>query len=87
MAKKDKKSKSVMPDVPSAGAEEPTFIQIISKEDEKLLHDTKVPSVLPVLPLRNNVLFPGEIIPITLGRRKSIDLVKEATTTVGSSER
>lgn len=78
MAKKDKKSKSVMPDVPSAGAEEPTFIQIISKEDEKLLHDTKVPSVLPVLPLRNNVLFPGEIIPITLGRRKSIDLVKEA---------
>lgn len=78
MAKKDKKSKSVMPDVPSAGAEEPTFIQIISKEDEKMLHDTKVPPSLPILPLRNNVLFPGEIIPITLGRRKSIDLVKEA---------
>lgn len=78
MAKKEKKSKSVMPDMPSAGAEEPTFIQIISKEDERLLHSTKVPAVLPILPLRNNVLFPGEIIPITLGRRKSIDLVKDA---------
>ncbi|MCH5244102.1 MAG: endopeptidase La [Lentimicrobiaceae bacterium] len=78
MAKKKEKSKSVMPDVPSAGAEEPTFIQIISKEEEKDLHNTKVPAFLPILPLRNNVLFPGEIIPITIGRRKSIDLVKEA---------
>ncbi|MDE5574295.1 MAG: endopeptidase La [Bacteroidales bacterium] len=78
MAKKDKKSKSVMPDVPSAGAEEPTFIQIISKEEETDLRNTKVPALLPILPLRNNVLFPGEIIPITIGRRKSIDLVKEA---------
>ena len=78
MAKKDKKSKSVMPEVPSAGAEEPTFIQIISKEEETDLRNTKVPALLPILPLRNNVLFPGEIIPITIGRRKSIDLVKEA---------
>lgn len=78
MAKKDKKIKSVMPEVPSAGAEEPTFIQIISKEEETDLRNTKVPALLPILPLRNNVLFPGEIIPITIGRRKSIDLVKEA---------
>ncbi|MBD5392157.1 endopeptidase La [bacterium] len=67
-----------MPEVPSAGAEEPTFIQIISKEEETDLRNTKVPALLPILPLRNNVLFPGEIIPITIGRRKSIDLVKEA---------
>ncbi|MCM1532337.1 MAG: endopeptidase La [Bacteroides sp.] len=78
MAKKDKKKDPVMPDMPSSGADEPTFIQIISKEDAEAMGDTKVPATLPILPLRNNVLFPGEIIPITIGRRKSIDLINAA---------
>ncbi|MCM1042460.1 MAG: endopeptidase La [Bacteroides sp.] len=78
MAKKDKKKDPVMPDMPSSGADEPTFIQIISKEDAEAMGDTQVPATLPILPLRNNVLFPGEIIPITIGRRKSIDLINAA---------
>lgn len=78
MAKK-KKEKPVMPDIPSSGADEPTYIQIISRdEEEKMKQSIKIPALLSILPLRNNVLFPGEIIPITLGRSKSIDLMKEA---------
>src|SRR5437763_10180914 len=38
----------------------------------------EVPEILPILPLRNSVLFPGSIIPIDVGRRKSVRLVEEA---------
>jgi ATP-dependent Lon protease len=38
----------------------------------------EIPDVLPVLPLRNSVLFPGSIIPIDVGRRKSVRLVEDA---------
>ncbi len=37
-----------------------------------------IPDVLSILPLRNSVLFPGSIIPIDVGRRKSVKLVEEA---------
>ncbi len=53
------------------------FMTLISEEDEKTLGKTKVPEVLAILPLRNTVLFPGVIIPITVGREKSIKLIKE----------
>src|ERR1044071_7942410 len=38
----------------------------------------EIPDTLPILPLRNSVLFPGSIIPIDVGRRKSVRLVEEA---------
>src|SRR5205814_893893 len=38
----------------------------------------EIPDVLPILPLRNTVLFPGSIIPIDVGRRKSVRLVEDA---------
>ena len=38
----------------------------------------EIPDVLPILPLRNSVLFPGSIIPIDVGRRKSVRLVEDA---------
>ncbi len=38
----------------------------------------EIPDILPILPLRNSVLFPGSIIPIDVGRRKSVRLVEEA---------
>jgi len=40
--------------------------------------DVEVPSTIPILPLRNSVLFPGSIIPIDVGRRKSVRLVEDA---------
>jgi ATP-dependent Lon protease len=57
---------------------ETEFIPLLSSEDEELINAEKVPDVLPILPLRNTVLFPGVVIPITVGRDKSINLIKEA---------
>ncbi len=54
------------------------FITMISNDDEQALKNTIIPDSLPVLPLRNTVLFPGVIIPITVGREKSIRLIREA---------
>lgn len=54
------------------------FIPLLSAEDEQLMNNELVPDELAILPLRNAVLFPGVVIPITVGRDKSIRLVKEA---------
>jgi len=53
------------------------FIPLISEEDEEEMKNVEVPEVLPLLPLKNTVLFPGVVIPITVGRNKSLSLVKE----------
>jgi ATP-dependent Lon protease len=53
------------------------FIPLLSSEDEEKINKEDVPSILPILPLRNTVLFPGVVIPITVGRDKSIKLIKE----------
>ncbi len=54
------------------------FIPLLSAEDEDQLNREKLPDVLKLLPLRNTVLFPGVVIPITVGRDKSIILIKDA---------
>jgi len=54
------------------------FIPLMSTEDEEQINAEKVPEILPILPLRNTVLFPGVVIPITVGRDKSIKLIKDA---------
>jgi ATP-dependent Lon protease len=56
---------------------ETEFIPLMSPEDEVLINAEKIPETLPILPLRNTVLFPGVVIPITVGRDKSIRLIKE----------
>ena len=58
--------------------QEPEFIPLISEEEEDHLNNESVPDTLPILPLRNNVLFPGVVIPITIGRDKSIKLIEDA---------
>jgi ATP-dependent Lon protease len=58
--------------------QEPEFIPLISDEEEEIMNKEKVPELLPILPLRNNTLFPGVVIPITVGRDKSIKLIEEA---------
>ncbi len=62
----------------SAMDEDTEFIPLLSSEDEDQMNNEKVPDELSILPLRNTVLFPGVVIPITVGRDKSIKLVKEA---------
>ncbi len=54
------------------------FIPLMSMEDEKSIQQEDIPDELSILPLRNTVLFPGVIIPITVGREKSIQLVRSA---------
>jgi len=57
------------------------LIQLISPEDEKEDAKKEYPKEIPILPIRNTVLFPGVVIPITVGRQKSIKLVKKAYNT------
>ncbi len=54
------------------------LIQIVQSGNSEELLDENLPEELPVLPIRNTVLFPGVVIPITVGRQKSIKLVKKA---------
>ena len=60
------------------GSDSEELIQIISPEDNQELTEDKLPKKLSVLPIKNTVLFPGVVLPITVGRTKSIRLVKRA---------
>jgi ATP-dependent Lon protease len=62
----------------SAIDQDAELIPLMTEEDEQRLNSEAMPDVLSVLPLRNTVLFPGVVIPITVGRDKSIKLIKEA---------
>lgn len=57
--------------------DETEYIPLLSEEEEEDLKKMNIPDVLPILPLRNTVLFPGVVIPITVGRNKSLRLVQE----------
>lgn len=58
--------------------DEPDFIPLLSHEEEEQMNTEPMPEVLPILPLRNTVLFPGMVIPITVGRDRSIKLIKDS---------
>tara|TARA_Y100001933_G_scaffold47883_1_gene46306 strand:- start:12709 stop:15159 length:2451 start_codon:yes stop_codon:yes gene_type:complete len=58
--------------------EDSELIPLLTPEDEEEMNNESLPEILPILPLRNTVLFPGVVIPITAGRDKSISLIKEA---------
>jgi len=58
--------------------EDSEFFPLMSSEDEEEMNNELLPGVLPILPLRNTVLFPGVVIPITVGRDKSIKLIRDA---------
>jgi ATP-dependent Lon protease len=58
--------------------EESEFFPLMSSEDEEEMNNEALPEILSILPLRNTVLFPGVVIPITVGRDKSIKLIRDA---------
>ncbi len=75
-------SKRIEPDfsniyIASTVNEEGDFIPLITDQDEDILMATDVPDTLPILPLRNTVLFPGVILPITVGREQSMKLIRD----------
>lgn len=57
---------------------ETEFIPLITSEDEEAMNNEETPLELPILPIKNTVLFPGVVLPITVGRDKSIKLVQDA---------
>src|SRR5690554_4203418 len=54
------------------------LIQLIATEEDDDLEKSGLPEELPILPIKNTVLFPGVVIPITVGRQKSVKLVRKA---------
>lgn len=58
--------------------EEGELIQLVTPDEDSTQPETKIPEKISILPIRNTVLFPGVVIPITVGRKKSVKLVKKA---------
>ena len=54
------------------------LIPLMTSEDEEQLNNEALPEQVPILPLKNTVLFPGVVIPINAGRDKSIKLINDA---------
>jgi len=54
------------------------LIPLMTPEDEDAINKEELPDSIPLLPLRNTVLFPGVVIPISAGRDTSIALINEA---------
>ncbi len=64
--------------LPDIVDEEGEIIPIIADTEDMEMDDAQVPDELPVLSLRNNVLFPGVVLPISIGRSKSVKLIRDA---------
>mgnify|MGYP003292281801 CR=1 FL=1 len=62
--------------LPSAA--EVSIIPVMQGEGLQKIDESELPAVLPILALRNAVLFPGAVFPITIGREKSIKLIGDA---------
>lgn len=62
----------------ATGEEDSDFLPLLSQDDEDNMNKEIFPNDLPILSLRNNVLFPGVMIPITIGRDKSLKLLQDA---------
>ena len=57
-------------------SESTEFIPLMTSDEEVEIQDDQLPELLPILPLRNTVIFPGVVAPITAGRDKSLRLIK-----------
>jgi ATP-dependent Lon protease len=77
MEKKFRKpvSEIMFPDIING---EGDIIPIIADGEDIELDDLEIPDAIPILSLRNTVLFPGVVLPISIGRPKSIQLIKDA---------
>ena len=58
--------------------EDSDLIPLMTSDDEEAISKESLPETLPILPLKNTVMFPGVVIPITASRDKSIRLIKDS---------
>ena len=70
--------KDIMNDILSAAGAEVSIIPVVQGEGVMKIDEAQLPDSLPILALRNAVLFPGTVYPITIGREKSIRLIEDA---------
>ena len=70
--------KNIMNDIMSAAGAEVSIIPVVQGECVMKIDESQLPDSLPILALRNAVLFPGTVYPITIGREKSIRLIEDA---------
>lgn len=64
--------------VPDIIDNEGDIVPIIADGEDGDLEDIDVPDSIPILSLRNTVLFPGVVLPISIGRPRSVQLIKDA---------
>lgn len=70
--------KDIVNDILSASGAEVSIIPVVQGDAMMRVDDSQLPDSLPILALRNAVLFPGTVYPITIGREKSIRLIEDA---------
>ena len=70
--------KDIFNDIMSAPGAEVSIIPVVQGEGVSKIDHAQLPDSLPILALRNAVLFPGAVFPITIGREKSIRLIDDA---------
>ena len=70
--------KHIMNDILSAAGAEVSIIPVMQGEGMMKIDESQLPDSLPILALRNAVIFPGTVYPITIGREKSIRLIEDA---------
>lgn len=75
MAKLKLDKEHILQDMLSSETE---IIPLLNPTEMEEVKTVEIPEIIPILPLRNTVMFPGIVIPITVGREKSIDLVNES---------
>ena len=75
----DKKDKQNIELIFSGMTANNEIIPILSEGDDLDSESTVMPEELPILPLKNTVLFPGVFLPITVGREKSLKLVNDVS--------
>ena len=73
--------KDIMNDILSAAGAEVSIIPVVQGEGMMKVDQAQLPDSLPILALRNAVLFPGTVFPITIGREKSMRLIEDAERT------
>ena len=70
--------KDIFNDIMSAAGAEVCIIPVVQGEGMPKVTQDQLPDMIPILALRNAVLFPGTVYPITIGREKSISLIEDA---------
>ncbi|MCL2560911.1 MAG: endopeptidase La [Rikenellaceae bacterium] len=83
MSKKDRVNLKNIADIAELLDGQHQVIPIVTGDDDDVMSPVELPDVLPILTLRSSVLFPGAITPITVGRDKSMKLVREVERSAG----